>query len=175
MINKVILGLLSKKDLTVYDIKIAMDNSISNFYSNSFGSINPAIKKLEQQEFISCKELIEKSRLKKLYSITKQGLESYTNWISEPIKQGRIKDEVLIRIFFLGDANKDEQERLLKEYLIVLNASKEELESKKEKIEEMNLSTEKRNEIRFQLSTLQFGVDYIEFKQKWFKNLLKNL
>jgi DNA-binding PadR family transcriptional regulator len=173
--DSIILGLLSKKSLTVYDIKIAMDKSISNFYSNSFGSINPAIKKLEKQQLISCSESIEKSRLKKTYTITKLGTENYNHWISQPINQGRIKDEVLIRIFFMGDSSKKEQKSLLNDYLDILNDSKIELEQTKEEIERMNLSEKNRDTIKFQLLTLQFGIDYLVFKQKWFQSLLSSL
>ncbi len=175
MMNKIILGFLSKKDLTVYDIKIAMDKSISKFYSNSFGSINPAIKKLETQLLITCSEQIEKSRLKKTYQITPLGIQNYKEWISQPIKQGRIKDEVLIRLFFLGDSNKKEQTTLITDYLKELDSSMNNLELTKENIGKMDLSIEDKEKTKYQLSTLQFGIDYIIFKQKWFQNLLDNL
>lgn len=175
MMDKIILGLLSKKSLTVYDIKIAMDKSISKFYSNSFGSINPAIKKLEKEKLINCVELIEKSRLKKSYTISELGINTYKEWLLTPLKQGRIKDEMLIRIFFLGDSNKQEQKKLVNDYLEELNASIKDLESTKEKINDLNLSELDKEKTKFQLSTLQFGIDYIIFKQSWFQNLLNSL
>lgn len=175
MINNIILGLLSKKELTTYDIKLAMDKSISKFYSNSFGSINPAIKKLEKNKMITCSELVENSRLKKIYQITQKGKESYTNWTKEPIKQGRLKDEVLIRIFFLADSDKEQQKKLIQDYLDELNSSKIELEQTKEDIETVKLTTRQKNNIKYQISTLQFGIDYITFKELWFQNLLKDL
>lgn len=175
MLNNIILGLLSKKELTVYDIKIAMDKSISQFYSSSFGSINPAIKKLEKQQFIHCTEYVERSRLKKSYKITKEGEKEYKSWLSSSIQQGRIKDEVLIRIFFLGDSNPQERKKLIANYLDVLNASRKDLENTREEIEKQKLSTKNSEKIKFQVSTLQFGLDYIAFKQKWFQNLLKEL
>lgn len=175
MMNKIILGLLSKKDLTVYDIKILMDKSISKFYSSSYGSINPAIKKLEQQDLITCTESIEKSRLKKTYSITKEGRKEFAKWIAEPITQGRIKDEVLVRIFFLGDTDKDTQESILTDYLEELSAEKKSLEAMKKEVLERELDVDQNNKVKFQVSTLQFGIDYLNFKENWFKKLLKNL
>lgn len=173
--DKIILGLLSKKELTVYAIKIAMDKSISKFYSNSFGSINPAIKKLEKNNMIICSERIENSRLKKIYQITKNGKEEYGKWIEQPIKQGRLKDEVLIRIFFLGDSNRRQQKKLIQNYLEVLDESKKELEETQNKVQATKLPTEQKKKIKYQMSTLQFGIDYIDFKQTWFENLLANL
>lgn len=175
MMDKIILGLLSQKSMTVYDIKIAMDKSISQFYSNSFGSINPAIKKLEQQLLITCSEHVENSRLKKTYAITSKGRQIYKAWIAEPIKQGRIKDEVLIKIFFLGDIDKIEQKKVINAYLEELTTSKETLENQKEGIENMQLSSTDQVKIKFQVSTLQFGIDYIAFKQQWFQDLLDKI
>ncbi len=175
MIDNIILGLLSKKNLTTYDIKLAMDKSISKFYSNSFGSINPAIKKLEKNKMITCSEIVENSRLKKIYQLTPKGLGNYNNWINEPIKQGRLKDEVLIRIFFLADSDKVQQRKLLQDYLEELNFSKIELEQTKEEIETLKLSAQQKKNIKYQISTLQFGIDYIKFKEQWFQKLLADL
>lgn len=175
MIDNIILGLLLKKKLTTYDIKLAMDKSISKFYSNSFGSINPAIKKLEKNKMITCSEVVKNSRLKKIYQITKKGKESYSNWIQEPIKQGRLKDEVLIRIFFLADSDKEQQKKLIQDYLEELNTSKIGLEQTKKEIETIKLTTQQKSKIKFQISTLQFGIDYIKFKELWFQNLLSDL
>lgn len=175
MINNIILGLLSKKALTTYDIKLAMDKSISKFYSSSFGSINPAIKKLEKNKMITCSEVVENSRLKKIYQITQKGKENYNNWIKEPIKQGRLKDEVLIRIFFLADSNKEEQEKLIRDYLEELNTSKIALEHNMKEIETIKFTAQQKINIKYQISTLQFGIDYLKFKERWFQNLLADL
>ncbi|HAA13043.1 MAG TPA: hypothetical protein DCE41_15670 [Cytophagales bacterium] len=175
MIEKMILGLLFKKDMTVYDIKVAMDKSISMFYSNSFGSINPAMKKLEKQGLITCSEQVEKSRLKKIYRISPPGKEAYTAWVTEPIQEGRLKESALARMFFLGDAGKEEQKHILLEYCGVILESRKELTDRKQEIEAMNLSQEDQEEIKFQLATLQFGIDYMEFKRKWFQKLSNEL
>jgi PadR family transcriptional regulator AphA len=175
MINNIILGLLSKKKLTTYDIKLAMDKSISKFYSSSFGSINPAIKKLEKNKMISCSQIIENNRLKKIYQITQKGKENYNSWIKEPIKQGRLKDEVLIRIFFLADSDKGQQKKLIQDYIGEFNSSKIELEQTKEEIETIKLTPQQKNKIKYQIATLQFGIDYIKFKELWFQNLLADL
>lgn len=175
MIDNIILGLLSKKKLTTYDIKLAMGKSISKFYSNNFGSINPVIKKLEKNKMIICLELVENSRLKKIYQITQKGKEKYNNWIKEPIKQGRLKDEVLIRIFFLADSDREQQKKLLEDYLDELNTTKIELEQTKKEIETIKLTAKQKNDIKYQVSTLQFGIDYMKFKELWFQNLLADL
>lgn len=175
MIDKIVLGLLSKKALTVYDIKVAMEKSINRFYSNSLGSINPAIKKLEREHLITRTEVVENNRLKKVYDITDKGKEAFRNWMAEPITQGRLKDEVLIRVFFLGDTDAVERKKLIKDYIQELNKSKEELEALQKQIRSSDLSAEQLQEVRFQMATLQFGIDYMAFKQTWFQGLLTEI
>lgn len=174
MLDKIILGLLSKKDLTAYDIKVLMNKSISNFYSNSFGSINPSLKKLEKQQFITCSEKTENSRLKKFYAITHLGRKVYKNWLGEPIALGRIKDDVLARVFFLGDADKSTQQQVVSAYLEDLNSAKEDLKKIQEHSLE-NLSAQDQQKFKFQFATLQFGIDYMNFKKQWFENLINEL
>lgn len=171
MLDKIILGFLTKRNLTTYDIKKAMEQTISHFYSNSFGSINPTIKKLEKEGCLTCQESVMKGRLKKTYEVTEKGKKEYSDWLQEPIKQGRFKDEVLIRIFFLGDANEEEQQRLLAQYLEELNASKQELLSLKLEMENKSFTEEQLKHVKYQMATLQFGIDYIQFKEQWFQKL----
>lgn len=175
MIDNILLGLLSKKELTIYDIKIIMDKSISQFYSNSFGSINPAIKKLEKNKMLTYSESVENSRLRKVYKITPRGKEKYRDWLKEPIKQGRLKDEVLIRIFFMADSDKKQRKKLIQDYLEELNSSKMSLKKKKEEIDSIQFNLQQKEGIKYQLSTLQFGIDYLTFKEKWFQELLADL
>jgi DNA-binding PadR family transcriptional regulator len=66
MLDKIILGFLQVKDLTAYDIKKAMENSVNYFYSSSFGSINPALKKLEKMNMVTCTEIVEKQSHEKV-------------------------------------------------------------------------------------------------------------
>ena len=175
MVDKIILGLLSKKALTVYDIKMAMDKSISQFYSSSFGSINPTVKKLEQHKFISCTEQVGNGRLKKTYSITPLGKAEYDAWLSSPIRQGRIKDEFLVRVFFLGDSNPKERKRLLKEYMGIVEESRESLSVLSKDIEGRDLSSISQDSLKYQQVTLQFGMDYFDFKLKWIEKMMKEL
>ena len=62
MQDKIILGLLFYKKLTSYDMKKAMEKSTSFFYNSSLGSINPALIKLEKNEFVTFSKKVENGR-----------------------------------------------------------------------------------------------------------------
>lgn len=169
MLDKIILGFLQMKDLTAYDIKKAMENSVNYFYSSSFGSINPALKKLEKMNMVTCTEIVENNRMKKYYSITKEGKKNYSEWLKEPFTIGRIKEDSLVRLFFMGDTDKATQEKLIKEYLSELKESKKVFDNLKGSYNEKDIPKAMKERAKFQLAVLQFGIDYFEFTRKWFQ------
>ncbi len=174
MTRSIILGFLKFKKLTAYDIKKAMEQSISYFHSSSLGSINPTLKKLEKQSHIICKEVIENHRVKKYYEITKSGLEEYTDWQNEPIKIGRIKEEALVRLFFMGDLDIDSRKELIKNYLNKIKEVQDSLKQEQQNFLNKEIPEEYTDIAKYQMSTLKFGLDYYQFTYNWFQNLLND-
>ena len=82
----VILGLLFLRERTIYEIKKVLEETISLFYSASFGSINSAVKRLLDQEWIKVQETVENGRFKKIYSITPAGIAAYQDWLGSKIE-----------------------------------------------------------------------------------------
>jgi DNA-binding PadR family transcriptional regulator len=175
MLEKIILGFLKTREMTAYDVKKTMELSINYFYSSSLGSINPALKKLEKNQEVTCRETVEKSRVKKFYKITSLGEESYASWLNEPIKIGRIKEDSLVRLFFLSDANSSSRKKLLKEYVEELENAKNEFLILKNRFTDTEIPKELAEKAKFQLATLQFGIDYFDFTHKWFSEFSKQL
>lgn len=174
MTRNIILGFLKVKKLTAYDIKMAMEQSIAYFHSSSLGSINPTLKKLEKQNHVTCKEVIEKHRVKKYYEITKSGLNEYTIWQNEPIKIGRIKEEALVRLFFMGDNNVESRKKLISGYLKNIKEVQNSLKQEQQNFSNKEIPKELTDKARFQMATLNFGIEYYQFTYDWFQNLLND-
>ncbi len=175
MIDKIILGLLNIRSLTSYDIQKSMKQSINFFYSSSLGSINPTLKKLHTQHLVDFDEQMENGRAKKLYHISPQGKEAYIKWLNSPITTGRIKEDALIKLFFLGDTSTENQLELIGNYLNELKQTQEALRMIKENTLSKTIGPDIKEKAKFQLFTLQFGLDYYEFAATWFSQLYKEL
>jgi DNA-binding PadR family transcriptional regulator len=175
MLDKIILGFLLIRDLTVYDVRKAMEHAVNHFYSSSLGSINPAMKKLESMQLVHCREMVEHGRLKKVYSITRKGRAEYQEWQKEPIGMGRIKEEVLVRLYFMGDAEPDTRHSLIRSYIDQLKVQQSGLEEIVRSSEETEVPESMKDRYQFQLSTVQFGIAYYQFAAEWFENLLKKI
>lgn len=174
MTRNIILAFLKSKELTVYDIKKGMEKSIAYFHSSSLGSINPTIKKLEAEGLVVCNEAVENHRVKKYYKITEEGISEYEKWQNEPIKVGRIKEEALVRLFFMGDADKKKRIELIRGYMDEITGIRNNLIEEKKRVDEITIPDEFIDKAKFQKATLDFGIDYYQFTYQWFEKLLKN-
>ena len=68
------LGLLSLGPRSGYEIKQMFEGPLSDFYSLSFGTIYPPLNKLQDEKYVSCKQLSQSKKPdKKVYTITKKG------------------------------------------------------------------------------------------------------
>lgn len=168
MIDMVILGFLSLKKLTAYDIKKALDKSVNHFYSTSYGSIHPALVKLEKNNMINSKEFKEDGRSKKLYSINKSGIEKFQNWLGNDIAITRLKEDALVKIFFFGMVKNEKRKEIINNYLNEIDEWISKLTDLKQSFKGQEIPENFKEIAHFQFETLRFGIDYGNFAKKWF-------
>ncbi|GAK47548.1 regulator of phenolic acid metabolism PadR [Secundilactobacillus oryzae JCM 18671] len=103
----IILGLLSEKKLTGYDITKAFDSDIGEFWSANHSQIYPLLKRLEDDALITHElELVGEKLEKKLYSITSAGKTVLREWLSEPTPEiSATKDEFILKLYFIHSAD----------------------------------------------------------------------
>ena len=105
-IDMVILGLLAHENLSGYDIKKRIDQSISFFWKGSFGSIYPSLSAMTREGLVEKVEDSEKTggREKINYAITSQGKEALRSWLEDSRAVNDMKYETLLKLFFGGVA-----------------------------------------------------------------------
>lgn len=127
-IKYAILGLLNYTDMHGYRIKEHVEKNFGHMWSANFGQIYPNLKELENEGFITMRELQpsqDGGPHKKLYSITEKGEEELLRWLAEsPERPMLIRDTFLLKFAFFGfgeDAQAlaiiDERIRLFEEQL----------------------------------------------------------
>lgn len=113
-VKTIILGFLSYGEMSGYDIKQAFTNSVGSFYDASFGAIYPALRKLEEDGYVTKQEIIQSGKPNKiLYRITEAGADVFRQEIQTPILPPVVRSDMLIKIFFGGRHSTEEQRRLL--------------------------------------------------------------
>lgn len=118
--DKIILGLLLLKRLTIYELRNIIRANMKDMCSDSTGSIQAAIKKLIEKEMIFFEERVEKSINKKIYYITPKGRECFLEWLEQPMTTKKAKDLEISKLFFMGLAPKEKRIELIEAYIAEL-------------------------------------------------------
>lgn len=96
-----LLGLLSLKPMTGYDMKKWVEAALSHFWKTSYGQIYPTLSKFVEDGLATVEKLeTEKGPSSKLYSITEKGLDALKVWLSIEVEDFNNKDEKLLKFFF---------------------------------------------------------------------------
>jgi PadR family transcriptional regulator, regulatory protein AphA len=104
----VLLGLLSRRPLTGYDIKKTVETRLDYVWDLSNGKIYPTLKTLEKAGLITRKiETRESGPIRKVYTITKKGTKDLEEWLTLPPHPEVNRYEMLLKLMFGEHANKE--------------------------------------------------------------------
>lgn len=96
-----ILGMLALQPASGYQIKKLMEESTSNFWSESYGQIYPILKQLTEEGLAtSHTEKQEGKPERNIYTLTAQGKAELVNWLTEPVEEAPERIEILLKLFF---------------------------------------------------------------------------
>ena len=96
--TEALLGMLSLRAMSGYEIRRTIEMSIGNFWNESFGQIYPALAKLRRQGLVEVEESGRAGR--KVYSLTAAGLERLKEWLAVAPVHQKPRNEVLLKLFF---------------------------------------------------------------------------
>jgi PadR family transcriptional regulator, regulatory protein AphA len=175
MLDNIILGLLLYKSLSVYDIKKAIDVTVSFFYSSSYGNIIPALKKLEVNQYVTITESVLNGRNRKEYTITDNGRAKFKEWLAQNVNIGKIQDEALLKLFFLTEIPVEKRIKMLEEYTVKLNEKIIELKAVESETRKMDVDQKYKEAFNYRISTLEFGIHYYQFELTWYNNIIDKI
>jgi len=96
-----VLGLLSMTPMSGYGMRMVISQSIGHFWSESFGQIYPALRKLTAEGFVEKKTERQKGRPDRhMYSLTEAGRKRLEKWLMVPASPEIPRNELLLKLFF---------------------------------------------------------------------------
>jgi PadR family transcriptional regulator AphA len=191
-----ILGLLSWKPMSGYDIKKLIEAGLSHFWQESYGALYPTLDRLVTDGLARRKEQPRHGmRTRHVYSITARGRREVTAWLGEPTEPPRTRNELLLKFFLCSRRPLEESIRLLEEYREQQReVRKNYVDSERllrhalrdrtlpDEVEDVLLAeeskrsdTERRNEALIFLLTLRHGVLKVEAALAWSDEALRSL
>jgi len=154
-VKTIILGALFQKSMTGYELKKIFDLSFAYFSGLSYGSIYPALKKMEAEGLISMRlEIQDGAPNRKVYTITDAGKETFLQALRRPIELERVKNAFLMKLFFFTHLSPAERLKATADYLEKIRAVSEALEAIGPEIEAVA--------DRFQYLCFQFGCRFLQ-------------
>ena len=121
-----ILGLLSREELSGYDLMSRMKVRVGFFWEARHSQIYPELARLEEQGLVTYRVVEQRGRPdKKVYEITPEGIEALKGWVTEPPAPRAARDELVLKAYSLWLVDLEgaialyrDQERLHEERLL---------------------------------------------------------
>jgi PadR family transcriptional regulator, regulatory protein AphA len=168
-----LLGLLSLRPMSGYDIRQLIQRSIGHFWSESYGQIYPGLKRLAAAGLVAKKTERKKgSPDRHVYSLTGEGREQLRRWLKLPVAEEVPRNELLLKLFFGAQMSPSVRREHVQIYL---EAHQRKLQVYGEIAK--GLRKEKANDphLPFCLMTLNLGRHHSAAMVKWCKETLAEL
>lgn len=171
-----ILGFLSFKPLSGYNLKKAFDNSIRHFWTANQSQIYRTLSKMTNEGLLE-KEVIERDdRLDmKIYQTSEKGRAELQQWLSTPLPRQNMREPFLIQIFFSGLLSDNELLELLRHEA---KAAEEDLATYTQIYQaSMSRASQAEDPRAFFLSmlTLDYGLKSSQSMLDWLTNAIKEI
>ncbi|WP_457033709.1 PadR family transcriptional regulator [Kitasatospora sp. P5_F3] len=155
-----LLGLLSERPASGYDLLKSFDTSLANVWPATQSQIYTELSKLADAGMISV--TAEGPRGRKEYTLADAGLAELRHWLTETKPQRNTRSEVLLRVFFLGVLTPEQARGYLTELIKLSEQAHENLRHLDESIDwdGDNLSVCGR-------ITLEYGLRFNAMRREW--------
>ena len=168
-----ILGLLSLRPMSGYDIRKTVQQSIQYFWSESYGQIYPALKRLE------AKKMVERARgarggraRRQIYALTRAGRRELQDWLTRQPRMQPFRNELLLKLFFGRLAPR----KACQEHLLHFRQRQEDLLRTYGQVERwLHAEHEGHPDLPFWMMTLSYGVHQARALRDWCNETLAAL
>ncbi len=172
-----ILGLLSFKPQTGYEIKANFNQSIRYIWNADQAQIYRTLSETTKQGLTVSKTILQDGRPnKKVYELTKAGKEELRKWLASPIPPNYQRNEELLQLFFAGQLSSDE------DILINLKRIREGIKSAMAGLSALESSSELFNPANnnsrmymFFKATLELGIRSQKLNLEWIDEIIEKV
>ena len=163
-----LLGLISLRPMSGYDLGRAFDESVAHFWHADQSQIYRTLERLTASGAIATKVVPHQGRPdRKVHSLTAAGREELEEWLASPVTVDRPKEAFLARLFFAGSLGEDGVERLLAEREHNVEAVRRQLDSVDVQGDELGAV--------LRAATLRNGVIHAEAELAWLRETRRRI
>ena len=152
-----ILGALSLRPMSGYEIKQLVDKATRFFWAASYGQIYPELRRLEERGLVEGREEPQGGRRRVVYRLTPDGAGALRDWLREAPTTMEMRDEGLLKLFFAAELSGEDAIVLIRS----IRASWEETLARLREIERSGAAT------GFPELVLEFGIGMKQWMVEW--------
>ena len=175
-LKHVILGFLSYRSLSGYDLKKAFDRSVNHFWPADQSQIYRTLKQLHKDGLISMEVVPREERLDvKLYAITETGEEALQQWLATPLPPAETRDPFLIKLYF-GFMLQDEQvQQLIQAEIDQIDSFLEVYEGVYQSVTGQEQGIEGQRPFFYSMLTLEYGFQANLWYRGWLQSIKERI
>ena len=167
-----VLGMLTLKPMSGYEIRQTIGESIAYFWTESFGQIYPTLNRLAKQGLVTRRGERGTSRTRHIYSIADAGRETLAAWLKQPAEPQVPRNELLFKLFFSGQATAADAIRQIE---LFRDAAARERQRFQALDRELLARHASRPELPYWMITLRYGQLEAEAHLRWAEEALQLL
>ncbi len=112
-----IIGMLSLRPMSGYEMKKVIAQSIGHFWNESFGQIYPNLKRLVEEGLATRQTEKRPIKLNRyVYALTDAGRAELHDWLKEPPEPESVRSEFLLKLFFASQVAVGDNIALIERY-----------------------------------------------------------
>ena len=171
-----ILGFLSFRPMTGYDLKKAFDHSVQFFWPANQSQIYRTLAELNDEGLVKLEIIAREERLDmKIYHLTAAGQAEFQRWLSTPLPHQDYREAFLIQVYFGGKIGDPEAILLLQHMIQDVESALAQLTAIYqiyiEKIEQVDA----RRDLFFNMLTLEYGISSNQTALNWLNSVQDRL
>ena len=174
-LSHTILGFLSIKPMTGYDLKKVFDQSVRHFWPANQSQIYRTLAELRSEGFVEQEVIEREDRLDmKLYNITHTGSQELNRWLSTPLPEQDYREAFLIQIYFGGKLTDTDVITLIKHEIKNLEGANEQYTGMLE-LYRGKMQQNPTRELFFSVIPLEYGLTSNQSALDWLNKVLDRI
>lgn len=175
MLKYGILGLLCDKPATGYEINETFRDSLRFFWKATTSQIYRELNTLENKGFVQKEKIEQKGKPdKNVFSITSEGKTEFLNWLSNGDLCLEQRVPVLLKVFFLGLREPQENIEFFKNIKNLMEQAMQALEPVSGIIQKYGKDGYDSEKIYWQM-TLDYGLRRMQMEKEWAEACMKKI
>ena len=163
MLELAVLGLLKERPMHGYELRKQLTQRLGLFWTVSFGSLYPTLKRLERRGVVARDEVRGEGRMRQVYRVTPPGEVLFLDLLCEGLDAGE-QERFPLRMAFLGHVGPELRIRLLERRKRWLQ---DRLEAGSRSLRHLSAGAD-----AYTTSLVRHGLDHTERDIAWLDDLL---